>query len=538
MMTSAISPLSSLSKSGAGLSPASLNSLILNQLALKRLDLELARRKMLNFCQWTKPDWVTAPHHKLLCELADRVICGQSKRIIVSLPPRHTKSEIFSIRFPALYLAHHPSHQIIHASYAASLSNEFSRQVRALVRDSREFKQLFPTFWLDEERARLDDWKVQGGGGFLSVGSGAGITGKGAHLLILDDIHKEGDEQSMLTLDQTYSWYVSAARTRLMPGAAVVVVATRWHPSDLIGRLQEVAAQDPDADQWEVVTLPALAYEGDILGRTEGEPLWPERYDLTYFKQLKALSPAYFESLFQQNPQPGESKLFDAKNFKLVPAGHDRLKGVAVWAVDLAVTEKETSDFSVWARFQHEAGTGRVRMIWGERVKQEWPATRARLEELLQSYPYDVFVFPEQTYELMAVQDLRSRWPKEAHRIKSVKTQGDKRARAAAYAHVVAAGLAEVEEGEFATHFIKEHDRFPDRNDDCVDVSSLACQWFGVRSGFGALLGPVVEVPDAPPAGLPPAPVVSVRPEKREPTSISEYWDQLAASMRVPQWKD
>lgn len=531
-MTYQTSHLNSSSKSATASSSAYMNSLLLNQLALRRVELELARRKMLNFCQWTKPDWTTAPHHKLLCDLADRVIRGDLKRLIVSLPPRHTKSEIFSIRFPALYLAHHPSHQIIHASYAASLSNEFSRQVRGLVRDSGEYRELFPSFKLDEERARVDDWKIQGGGGFLSVGSGAGITGKGAHLLILDDIHKEGDEQSMVTLDQTYSWYVSAARTRLMPGAAVVVVATRWHPSDLIGRLQEVAANDPEADQWEVVTLPALALEDDPLGRPEGQPLWPERYDVPYFKQLKALSPAYFESLFQQNPQPGESKLFDGKLFKVVKPGHDRLKGVAIWAVDLAVTEKETSDFSVWARFQHEPQTGRVRMIWGERVKQEWPATRARLEELMQTYPYDLFVFPEQTYELMAVQDLRSRWPNEKHRIKSVKTQGDKRARAAAFAHVVAAGLAEVEEGEFAKHFIAEHDRFPDRNDDCVDVSSLACQWFGVRSGFQALAGPRIE----PPVVAAPEPAAVAAPlikPPEEPKTIAEYWAALGDKWRA-----
>lgn len=276
----------------------------------------LARRDFLSFCQRIYPGWITAPHHVVLADHLMQVMDGSLDRLMASLPPRHTKSLMFSILFPAFWLAHNPDKQIIHASYAASLSNDFSRQVRNIVRDDLIYKRLFPHMGLDPDRQRLDDWKTTQGGGFKSVGVTAGITGHGADLFIIDDPHKEGDEKSMTQLLAVFDWYNSAARTRLSPGAPVLFPMTRWHPRDLAGRLLEMAEIDSNADQWLQLKFPALALENDPLGRSPGDPLWPERFTKENLLSIQALSERYFEALFQQNPQVTDEPMFLSHLFK------------------------------------------------------------------------------------------------------------------------------------------------------------------------------------------------------------------------------
>lgn len=448
--------------------------------------MELARRRTLDFCEVTKPDWITARHHKLLCDVADRLIAGTLKRVIICLPPRHTKSEIFSIRLPARHLGVHPQRKLIHISYAAALSNTFSMQVRALVRDDETYHELFPDVLLDPDRQRLDDWHTTMGGGFKSIGAGAGVSGHGADGIIIDDIMQEGDENSPATLRQKAEWYASAARTRLSPGGWLAIVNTRWALADLVGFVLDSARANPDGDQWEVINLPALAVENDPLGRAPGEALWPERYSEKDLLALKALSPRYFEALYQQDPQPEGAKLFYAKDFGRL---YESKLSAGAWAFDLAISEDNTADFTTWGRWVFDPARKALAVEYLSRKQQQWPETKRDILTLMDGNPQDLFLFPKDTYELMAVQELRTARPNAASRIRQVSLKGDKRERAGVYADIASSGRAEVEAGEIGDAFIREHDRFPDVHDDFVDMSSVAAHFFAPVADFKAIIG-------------------------------------------------
>lgn len=446
--------------------------------------MELARRQTLDFCEVTKPDWVTAEHHKFLCSIADRIVFGDLRFAAVSLPPRHTKSEIFSIRMPALALGVHPEWKIIHASYASALSNEFSRQVRALVRDDLIYSELFPATMLDPERQRLDDWKTTKNGGLRSLGVGGGLSGHGADLLIIDDPLKEGDQYSRSVMRQIYEWYITAARTRLSPGGRLLIVGTRWDLFDLIGEVLRAAELSPLADQFEVINLPALARENDPMGRPVGAALWPARYSRNDLLAVQALSGQYFEALYQQDPQPVGKKLFDEKLFRR--GLYESTSRRKIWAIDLAISEDETADYSVWGRWSFDEAAGVLAVTNIYHGQEQWPETKKMLESLMQQYPDDLFVFPKHTYELMAVQVLGVDY---ANQIEQVSLAGDKRERARVYSDVNLNGRAWVEEGANGDLFVREHDRFPDEHDDFVDMSSVASHYFFGDGVFDFLVG-------------------------------------------------
>jgi len=449
---------------------------------------ELSKQMPHYFNPRVKEDWITAPHHELIADRLLAVLDGDLDRLIISMPPRNGKSEMASVLFPALYLANNPGHQIIHISYSAALSNEFSRRVRALIRDDMAYRSLFPHVQLDPERQRLDDWKLSDGGGFKSVGVEGGLTGHGAHLMIIDDPVKEGDEQSPTKLQAIYDWYLSAARTRLAPGAAVVVIMTRWHPLDLVGRLLDLARKDENADQWETLVLPALAGDDDLLGRQPGEALWPERFSKRDLEAVKALSGRYFEALYQQNPQISENPMFVESDFAratLTPASS------CVWCFDLAITKTSRSDYNVFGRWYLNSERDTLALLDGRRFRAEWPEVKAAILALMDLYPHDIFAFPRHTYELLAVQSLAAESVDYANQIVSVALTGDKVANAQSFSDFVGRGDVFVCDGEFGDSFIFEHVHFPDAapHDDCVDCSSVATHYYGLPRTIDLLLG-------------------------------------------------
>lgn len=451
---------------------------------------------MLTFSRLMMPSWESGPHHALLSKYADKFLRREIRFLGISLPPRHTKSEMFSINLPAMILGHYPSADIIHASYAASLSNGFSFRIREMIRSSLLYRELFPATVLHADRQRIDDWRTVQGGMFRSVGVGAGITGQGADWLIIDDPHKEGDEKSMTTLDDMWTWYISAARTRLSKGGSVVLVHTRWSPFDLIGRVEDVMSSSPDADQFVFLRLPALAEKDDVLGRSEGQALWPSRFDERTLKAMQVSSPRYFAALYQQDPKPDETQLFFKQDFKrAVITGGEKARGI--WCFDLAITNNESADFTAWARFVRSELTGDKARDMVERTvtvshiarkRQEWPDTKQNIIDLMLAFPNDIFVFPRQTFELIAVQELRRLGTQYSRRIRQTKMAGDKRANAAPFSDLVRAGRVTVEMGADGDLFINEHCTFPGRNDDLVDVSSVFTSYAMVDGVFSALV--------------------------------------------------
>ena len=254
--------------------------------------MELARRSrashsLLAFTEFTHPSWQSGAHHARICDALEAVERGELKRLMITAPPRHTKSELASRRFPAWYLGRHPDRQVIGCSYNGDLATDIGRSVRNIV-GSQEYAHLFPTRVMADSRA-AERWSTERGGMYIGAGIGGTITGRGAHLGIIDDPLKNREEAESETVrEKIWAWYTSTFYTRLMPGGAIVVVMTRWHDDDLGGRL----LQQPG---WTLLEMPAI---------TDGAALWPEWYPLDVLHDIQhTIGPRDWSALYMQRPQ-------------------------------------------------------------------------------------------------------------------------------------------------------------------------------------------------------------------------------------------
>jgi len=277
----------------------------------------------------------------MIAQALERVDKGELKRLMIFLPPRHSKSEMVSIHFPTWVLGRDKDKSIMEASYSADLAAEFGRQARNIV-DSGEYKNIFDTTLAEDSQAK-SVWSTNGRGRYNALGVGGAATGKGADILIIDDpIKNRKDADSFLIRENIYKWYQSTARTRLSPTGAVIMVVTRWHDDDLAGRVL-----NENSGQWTVITLPAIAEEDEEY-RQKGEALWPTQYSLENLLQTKSEVGSYeWSSLYQQNPLNTESQEFKKEMFKYVSAQEVREKHTNCFiTIDTAVKENESSDYT------------------------------------------------------------------------------------------------------------------------------------------------------------------------------------------------
>jgi len=336
--------------------------------SLKEVQLELARRHLLDFTLYTKPDYQVNWHHKLLCEYLDRFARGECPRLMVFMPPRHGKSELGSRRLPAFILGKNPNAQVIACSYSADLASRMNRDVQRVV-DTNEFRDIFPGTTLNSKNVKTDAkgsyvrnsemFEVVGKkGSYRAAGVGGGITGMGADYAIIDDpIKNMEDANSQRIRDSIADWYDSTLYTRLEGTGNVLVILTRWHEDDLAGRLLEKAKKSRQADQWEILEMPAIREDmtNSLDPRPIGEPLWPDKFNENRMTQIKAsVGSKIWSSLYQQQPTPGEGAIFLKQWFKRyvrLPEGRPILKLISC---DLTFKDTKTADFvvfSVYARY-------------------------------------------------------------------------------------------------------------------------------------------------------------------------------------------
>lgn len=315
-----------------------------SQLSPQEAAAELLRRRrgregLIAFTEYTFPGYRPAPHHHLIAEALERVERGECKRLMICMPPRHGKSELASRRFPSYFIGRNPAKQIIAASYNSDLAGDFGREVRNIVAES-EFNALFQVQLASDSKA-ANRWHTSGGGMYVAAGVGTAITGRGAHILLIDDPFKDREEaDSERRRQRVWDWYTSTAYTRLMPGGAIVLINTRWHEDDLSGRL--LAQQEHGGDQWEVLSLPAID--------DRGHALWEEDYPLSRLLEIKAVLPERdWNALYQQNPTPDDGTYFRRDWFKT----WDRLPA--------ALNLYGTSDYAVTA----DGGDWTVHRVWG-----------------------------------------------------------------------------------------------------------------------------------------------------------------------------
>ncbi len=229
-----------------------------------------AQQNFMDFVAMMWPSFIGGKHHRMVAEKLEAVARGELKRLIINMPPRHTKSEFASYLFPAWMIGKKPNMKIMQATHTADLSIRFGRKVKNLM-ETKEYQALFDVRLRSDSKAAYR-WETDDGGEYYAAGVGGNIAGRGADLFIVDDPHSEQDAMSPTALENAWDWYTSGPRQRLQPGGAIILVMTRWGENDLTARLLKQAARDPKADQWEVIELPAIL--------DSGAALWPEYWKI------------------------------------------------------------------------------------------------------------------------------------------------------------------------------------------------------------------------------------------------------------------
>jgi len=309
----------------------------------------LTRKRLLPFVERFNPDYHAGWVHKDICQRLEKfsrdVVDKKSPRLMLFMPPRHGKSTLASVAFPAWHLGRNPDHEFISCSYSGSLAMAFSRKVRGLLREDG-YKAAFKSR-LDPTSQSAEAWLTTDGGGYVAAGVGGGITGKGAHILLIDDpVKNREDAESQNNRDSNWDWYTSTAYTRLAPGGGVLVILTRWHDDDLAGRLLKQGEEG--GDDWEVVRYPAIAEEREEF-RGVGDALHPERYDAAALKKIeKAVGPRDWSALYQQNPVADDGDYFTRdmiQYYERDEVDYDRMKFYCAW--DLAIGKNDRNDYTV-----------------------------------------------------------------------------------------------------------------------------------------------------------------------------------------------
>jgi len=286
----------------------------------------------------------TARHLEYINDILKQVAEGKITRVMISLPPRHGKSFFVSQFFPAWFLGNYPDKRVILTTYESSFARSWGRKIRNLIVKVGCEPDLFPhPVRLAQDSRAADAWDIEGhAGGMITAGVGAGVTGHGGDLIIIDDPIKNAEEaQSPTIQDKLWDWWDSTLSTRLEPGGAIIIIQTRWSKHDLVGKLID---QDED-NEWVKIVLPAIAEENDLLGRAPGEALWPERWTLKALLKVRAkMRPFWWNSLYQQNPIDKEGTLFKREWFEIVDDYPASCAKARYW--DFAGTKGKKSDWS------------------------------------------------------------------------------------------------------------------------------------------------------------------------------------------------
>lgn len=426
-----------------------------------------ARSDLLSFTKYTLDTFQDGEHHHKIAKALERVERGDCKRLMIFAPPRHTKSELSSRRFPAWYLGRNPDKQIISATYSHEFAGDFGRDVRGII-SSEEYKNVFGV-GLRPDSTSANRWHTDKNGVYISTGVGGAITGRGAHLAIIDDPVKNRDEaDSEVYRERVWKWYTSTLYTRLMPGGAIVLILTRWHEDDLAGRLLE--EQKKGGDEWEVVELEAIKNEG-----TENEAaLWPEWYPLEALHSIRqAIGPRDWGALYQQRPKPIEGTLFKREWFKRFHVGEEPALLNKYLSSDFGVTSD--GDFTELGVFGVDVDFNLYMLDWwhGQETSDVWIDHLIRLAD-----DHKVLCsFGESGVIRRAIEPfLTKKMQKERKYFRQewITRTGNKTAMARGFQGLAASGKVFIPHGTMGDRVISQLCEFPAaKYDDAVDVCAL-----------------------------------------------------------------
>jgi predicted phage terminase large subunit-like protein len=439
------------------------------------------------------PGFIHGRHHALMARKFEEIAEGKTKRLIINMPPRHTKSEFASFMLPAWFLGRFPGKKIIQCSNTAELAVGFGRKVRNLV-DSEVYAKIFPNVALRSDSKAAGRWSTNANGEYFAIGVGGTVTGKGADLLIIDDPHSEQEaalaSADPSVFDKVYEWYTSGPRQRLQPGGSIVVVMTRWSKRDLTGKILQ-AMTDRDGDEWEIIELPAIL--------PSEKPLWPEFWSYDELSKLRIELPlSKWSAQYQQNPTSEEGALVKREWWMEWEAENPPYCQFVIQSWDTAFTKNERSDYSActtWGVFYKDENENDPHIILLDALKErmEFPELKARALEYYQEWQPDAFIIEAKASGAPLIFELRRMGiPVQEF----TPTRGnDKISRLNSVTDLFASGKVWAPRKRWAEEVIEEMAAFPNSDhDDLVDSSTQAL----IRFRKGGFVNLPTDEPDEP----------------------------------------
>ena len=442
---------------------------------------ERCKEHFLSFVNSMWSAFIPGKHHKDMADAFERVANGTLKRLIINMPPRHTKSEFASFLFPAWFLGKFPQKKIIQTAHTAELAVGFGRKVRNLV-NMQEYQDIFPTKLSSDSKA-AGRWNTDKGGDYFAIGVGGAVTGKGADVLIIDDPHSEQEamQGNPEVYDRVYEWYSSGPRQRLQPGGAIVIVMTRWSKRDLTGQIIQNSIKR-EGDEWEVIEFPALM--------PSGKPLWPQFWKQTELEAIKAEIPvSKWEAQYQQNPTSEEGAIIKREMWKIWEDDEPPYCDYVIQSWDTAFEKNNRADYSActtWGIFHKTDSEGRevahIILLDAFKERMEFPELKAKAFELYKEYEPHTLIIEKKAAGAPLIYEMRRMGiPLQEY------TPGkgsDKIARVNAISDLFASGFVWCPNTRWAEEVMEECASFPNGDhDDLVDSTSQALLRFR-QGGF------------------------------------------------------
>ena len=449
-----------------------------------RKEANTAKTNFMAFVHKVWPSFINGAHHVRMAQAFEKVARGECKRLIINMPPRHTKSEFASYLLPAWFLGNFPHKKVIQTSHTAELAVGFGRKVRNLV-DSDLYKSVFPDTHLQSDSKAAGRWNTSKGGDYFAIGIGGAVTGKGADILIIDDPHSEQEaalaEINPEIYDKTYEWYTSGPRQRLQPGGSIIIVMTRWSKKDLTGQVIKSAAQR-DGDEWTVIEFPAIL--------PSGNPLWPEFWSVKELEALRNELPNQkWMAQYMQQPTSDSSAIIKREWWQEWEEDHPPYCEFTLQSWDTAFEKHNRADYSActtWGVFYKEDAAGimqaNIILLNAFRKRMEFPELKRKALEEYREWEPDSIIIEKKATGAPLIYEMRSMGiPAQEF------TPGkgnDKISRLNAVSDIFASGRVWVPNTRWAEEVVDEVASFPGgEHDDYVDSVSLAMSRFR-KGGF------------------------------------------------------
>lgn len=444
---------------------------------------EAAAGDFMHFAHEMWPGFVDGRHHKVMAKKFQEIAEGKCKRLIICMPPRHTKSEFGSYLLPAWFLGRYPDKKIIQCSNTAELAVGFGRKVRNLI-GSAQYSRIFPNVNLRQDSKAAGRWAVNRVGEYFAIGVGGTVTGKGADLLIIDDPFSEQQAAQAQTnpevFDSVYEWYTSGPRQRLQPGGAIVIIMTRWSKRDLVGRIVKSSMERDGNDEWDIIEFPAIL--------PSGKPLWPEFWSLKELEALKSELPvSKWNAQYMQQPTSEEGALIKREWWQIWEGDTPPPCDFILQSWDTAFEAKTRSDFSActtWGIFYKDEDQNDPNIILLDAFKKrmEFPELKQKVLQMREEWQPDSIIIEKKASGAPLIYELRRMGvPVDEF----TPTRGnDKVVRLNAISDLFASGKVWAPSTRWAEELIEEVASFPSaEHDDYVDATSQALNRFR-RGGF------------------------------------------------------